>query len=166
MPRWAVKRGWRKREGDERGIRRAERDREEKETYRGRKGEDQRRRREERGEGAGKEKGPARGGGVISGSCGAVRRESAGNHKKPGMHFRAPTHGATEEVSDYGRSIEDLESLGRRSAGANRHGADRHAPRICSGVGLPTSRHSPVPCFICLYLCDSLYRAIPPVICP
>lgn len=157
-------RGRRKREGDERNKTSGEGKKRCTETERGRRsvwgtargtrdnGSDEGKKGGRRGEGIRVAAGRERERDVISGSCGAVRRSARGNTKKPGMHFRVPP---TITV-DRSNLVVTIGSERRRERSGTRE-ADRHAPRIRrrSGVGLPTSRHSPVPWTV-LYLLLSM----------
>lgn len=158
-----VKRGWRKREGDERNKTRAERDRGKRDVRR-QKGEEDRRgggggtteaTKGRKGEGAGRKR-AAR---VAAGRryFRKLRRSAARAAGTQETRNALSRTTVTEEVRRRQRRSIPVVAIGKRAEDAgearNRQRRDRHAPRIRrgSGVGLPTSRHSPVPWTV-LYL--------------
>lgn len=146
-------------------ARRVERDRE-KEIIK-RKGGLVRRREEKRGK-AGRKR-VAHGswrGDVISGS--AARRGATtqrGNRKSTFAYSRTERSGDNERDSDrvtIERSKRAEKSELRVESAYNAK-TDEVRALVCPRRDIHLFRG---PCFICLYLCNSLYRAIPPVICP
>lgn len=177
-PRGEVKRGWRKREGDERNKTRAERDRE-KEMYveaergrrsawgrtteatKGRKGEE----REEKGP-----RGSPRGETLFP-EVAAQRGASRGNTRNQKCTFAY--HGETEEARRRRRRSIDRTPVVARS-GSERKTRDRQTG---SARAANTTRFGRWSAHVATFTCsvdralsasiyDSLYRAIPLVICP
>lgn len=120
-----------------------------------------------KGEGTGRKGVAARGGGREGRYFRKLRRSAARarEHKKTRNALSRTTNdrGGPTTITvvrsiEFGSSRSGPEAKTRERSGIARR--NRHAPRIRSGVGLPTSRHSPVPWTV-LYLPLSMILFIP-----